>query len=71
MCLTLRTDKQPLKWKTTFSTSDTNFDLSFHRAECQGLMDLNYTDVKLDLSEFILKGRREGAQMVFGSVTEV
>lgn len=34
-------------------------------------MDLNYTDVKLDLSGFIVKGRREGAQMVFGRDTEV
>jgi len=34
-------------------------------------MDLNHTDVKLDLSEITLKGRREGAQMVFGSDTEV
>lgn len=34
-------------------------------------MDPNYTDVKLDLSEFILRGRREGAQMVFGSDTEL
>lgn len=34
-------------------------------------MDLNYTDVKLDLSGFIVKGRREGAQMVFGSDTNV
>lgn len=59
--------------KTTFSTSDqcASLVLRFHHAESHGLMDLNYTDVKLDLSELTLKGRREGAQMVFGSKTEV
>lgn len=34
-------------------------------------MVLDYTDVKLDLSGFIVKGRREGAQMVFESDTKV
>lgn len=59
--------------KTTFSTTDRCPSLvwRFHHAESHGLMDLNYSDVKLDLSGFIVKDRREGAQMVFGSDTEV
>lgn len=42
----------------------------FHHAESHGLMDFNYTNVKLDLSGFTVKGRREEPQMVFGSDTE-
>lgn len=59
--------------KTTFSALDRcpSFVWRFHHAEFHGLMDLNYIDVKLDLPEFILKGRREGAQLVFGSDTEM
>jgi hypothetical protein len=32
-------------------------------------MALNYGDVKLDLSELILRGRREGAQMLLRGFT--
>ncbi len=59
--------------KTTFNSSHQcpSFVWRFHHAESHGLMDLNHTDVKLDLSGFIVKGRREGAQMVLGSDTEM
>lgn len=35
-----------------------------------GLMDFDYTDVKPDSSGLTVKGRHEGAQMVFGTETE-
>lgn len=54
--------KQPLALQT--SVKKQVLFVRFHRAESHSLIDLNYTDVKLDLSEFILKGRREEAQMV-------
>lgn len=71
MCLTASIQKLASYIKTTFSTTDHCFVWRLHHAESHGLMDLNYTDVKLDLSGFTVKGRREGAQMVFGSDTEV
>lgn len=59
--------------KTTVSTLDwcPSFVWRFQHGESHGLMDLNYADVKLNLSEFILKGRREGAQLVVGSEPEL
>lgn len=71
MCLTAYIQKLASYIKTTFSPTDHCFVWSLHHAESHGLMDLNYIDVKLDLSGFRVKGRREGAQMVFGSDTEV
>lgn len=43
----------------------------FHQAESDGLMELNYADVKPDLSGFTVKGRHEGSQMACASKTEV
>lgn len=33
------------------------------------LMEDNYTDVRLDLSKFIQRGRREGSQLVILALT--
>lgn len=40
--------------------------LRFHHGESHALMDLNYSGVRLDLSGFTVKGRREVGQMAFG-----
>lgn len=62
MCLTASRDKLILNnnLQCLFCT--------FHHAESHGLMDLDYTHVKPDLSGLTVKGRHERAQMVFVDV---